>query len=134
MHYLLSPINTVSRSKDLLKGLEFGNHKGAITHKNIITKLMETDIIHTYNIILSLRATNFISDSLLTPMSMVEQNTITEHCEIVPKKQITHNQSKLFAASGTSVNKHVNKKELQDCMYGHYLIRMIHNILALQRS
>ena len=67
-------------------------------------------------------------------MNVIDQNTITQFGEIVPKKRMTHNQSKTFKGSGTSVNDRVDKESLQACMFGHCIIRMIHFILALRRA
>ena len=67
-------------------------------------------------------------------MNVVDQNIITEFGEIVAKQRMTHNQSKTFSGSGTSVNGRVDKEVLRTCMFGHCIIRMIHFILALRRA
>ena len=67
----------------------------------------------------------------MAPMNIIDQNTITEFGEIIQKQRLTHNQSMVFS-SGTSVNSRVIKTELQDCMYGHCLLRIIHYILNLR--
>ena len=95
-------------------------------------KLLNTDVIHGYSLILPLRVATLIPDGLIAPMNVVDQITITEFCEIVPKKRMTHNQSKVFNGSGTLVNDRVNKESLQACMFGHCLTHMIHYILALR--
>ena len=67
-------------------------------------------------------------------MNVVAQNTITEYGEIALKKRITHNQSKVFKASSTSVNGRVDEPSLQACMYRHCVTRLVNYILVLRQK
>ena len=134
INYPLSPLSTSLRKKDLCEALEFKNHKGVKTNATFITKLLDDDVIHGYSLILPLRVATKIPNGLIAPMNVIEQNTITQFGEVVPKKRMTHNQSKIFDSSGTSVNGRVDKDLLQACMFGHCITRMIHFILALRRA
>ena len=67
----------------------------------------------------------------MAPHNVIRQNTITVEGEIVDKPRLTHNQSKVFS-SGTSVNSRVAKDQLQDCMYGFCICRLVHYILSLR--
>ena len=134
INYPVSPLSTPLRKMDLQAALDFGNHKGVVNNKAFITKLLNTDVIHGYSLILPIRAATLIPDGLIAPMNVVDQNTITEFGEIVSKQRMTHNQSKIFNGSGTSVNGRVDKDLLQACMFGHCITRMIHFILALRKA
>ena len=82
---------------------------------------------------LSLYIEKKIKDALLAPMNAIEQDTINERGEISDKKRITHNHSKRYNGSKTSVNQRVKEEGIQDCMYGACLSRMIHDIVELRR-
>ena len=134
INYPLSPLATSLRKTDLLEALSFGNHKGVVNNKQLITKLLNTDVVNGYSLILPLRAATSIPDGLIAPMNVVDQNNIIEFGEIISKQRMTHNQSKIFDGSGTSVNGRVDKEALQACMFGHCITRMIHFILALRTA
>ena len=70
---------------------------------------MNTDVVHGYSLILPLRVAAQIPNGLIAPMNVIDQNTITQFGEIVPKKRMTHNQSKTFTGSVTSANDRVEK-------------------------
>ena len=74
-----------------------------------------------------------IKDALLAPTNVIEQGTINERGEIIDKKRLTHNQSKIYNGSGTSVNSRVQEEKLHDCMYGSCLLRLIHAIVEFRR-
>ena len=65
----------------------------------------------------------------MDPMNISKQNTINERGEILEIKILTHNQSKEFE-SGTSVDSRLKMENLQDCMYGNFLPRVILIIVA----
>ena len=134
INYPLSPLSTSIRAADLDECLEFGNHKGVKTHKKLFKGLMDTDVNYAYSLILPRRVVRHIPNAMMAPLNIIEQNTITELGEITKKRRLIHNQSKKFNTSGTSVNSRVDKDSLQDCMYGHCIMRMIHYILALCRA
>ena len=132
--YPLSPLSTEMKSKDLIEGLEFGNHKGTEKFKQCLHKLIDSDISHGYSLILPRRVATLIPDALLAPLNIIEQNTITELGEIAQKRRLVHNQSKVFSASGTSVNSRTDKDMLQGLMYGHCITRLVHYTLAIRRT
>ena len=131
----LSPLSTKTRAADLAECLIFANHKGVEKYSQFFNNLMESDVTRGYSLILPLPAVSLTLNALMAPLNIIEQNIITEHGKIVPKKRLIHNQSKVFDKLGTySVNSRVDKVSLQDCMYGHTIIRMVHFILALRQK
>jgi hypothetical protein len=69
---------------------------------------------------------------LMAPMNIMTQNTINKIGQIIPKDQLTHNQSWKWS-SGTSVNSRVRKELLQACRFG-FFIRQIVNWAVAARS
>ena len=53
-----------------------------------------------------------IPNGLIAAMNVIDQNAITQFDEIIPKKRMSHNQSKNFTDSVTSANDRVDK----DCL------------------
>ena len=94
---------------------------------------MKKDVTHGYSLLIPLEKVPEIKNALMSPMNVAEQNTITEFGEVIPSQRLTHNQSKLYSTSGTSINSRVIKEKLQDCMYGHCVLQMIHYIVLLRR-
>jgi len=136
-HGIKFPLSTLSnqtRRKDMEEALAYGNHKGATKHKDLFHQLLQKDVHHGYSLVIPISAVPEIEGALMAPLNIAEQFTISEFGEVIQTQRLTHNQSKTFSASGTSVNSRVDKNKLQDCMYGHMIIRLVHYIVALQIS
>ena len=127
----LEDLNFEQRKKDVKEALDYGNHKGVSNDIDLFKDMMNSDVIHGYSLVLPRSKIIDLEGALLAPMNIADQNTINERGEIVAKKRLTHNQSYKFS-SGTSVNSRVIKDELQDCMYGSCLFRIIHEILNMR--
>ena len=127
--YPLEDLDDEERLKDLVEALQFGNHKGVDENEDLFEEMMNTDVIHGYSLVIPREKSRELIGALISPMNIVEQSTINEFGEIVPKKRLTHNQSMEFQ-SGTSVNSRAQKDLLQDVMYGSCLIRVIHQIVT----
>lgn len=121
------------RKRDLLEAIEFGNHKGAIKNSQLLEEKLRVEVEHGYQLVLPLMKVQQLEGALMAPMNIADQNTINERGEIIPSKRLTHNQSKEFG-SGTSVNSRVQTDELQSCLYGHCLPRVIHYIVRLRQQ
>ena len=133
VEFPLSKTTREEKKNDILEGLQFGNHKGVKKFKEIFEKTFDNEVIHGCSLVIPLKNVLSIHDALLAPMNVIEQGTINERGEIVDKSRLTHNQSKIFKGSGTSVNSRVIDEKLQDCMYGHCLLRVIHQIVEYRR-
>ena len=105
----LEPLSREIRKKDLAEAIEYGNHKGVDRNRKFFVKLIKTDVTNGYSLIIPLDKVINIENALMAPMNIAEQSTIAAFGEIVPSKRLTHNQSKKFTASGTSVNGRVKK-------------------------
>ena len=127
----LEDLDLVKRKEDVKEALDYGNHKGVSGDLDLFKSMMNNDVIHGYSLVLPRSKIIDLEGALMAPMNIADQNTINERGEIVAKKRLTHNQSYKFV-SGTSVNSRVIKDELQDCMYGSCLFRIIHEILNMR--
>jgi len=127
IQFPLQPLSNKLRAQDTAEAIEFGNHKGATTHQHFFNELHHID----YKGWVLLNHPDTCSNE-----NWRSPNGYFEHCrefgEIVQSQCLTHNQSKVFSASSTSVNSRVDPDKLQDCMYGYMIIRLIHYIVALR--
>ena len=119
--------------QDVMEALEFRNHKGVKKYASFFEENLDKNVRHGFCLPIPLQRVKKIENALLAPMNVVEQDTINEQGEIIDKKKITHNQSKNFQGSGTLVNSRVQEDDLQDCMYGLCLLRIIHAIVEQRR-
>jgi hypothetical protein len=70
--------------------------------------------------------------TIVSPLGLVNQNTIDERGNTKTKWRLTNDQSFQFQ-SETSVNSRVRKEELAQCMYGMALRRFLHAIVQYRR-
>ena len=67
-------------------------------------------------------------------MNVIEQNTISMTGEIIDKQRACHDLSFQGKCSHSSANSRVIETELQQCLFGYCLLRVIHYIVALRRD
>ena len=68
-------------------------------------------------------------------MNIVDQDTIDEHGNTIPKFRLTHYQSyKFIGGSNTSLNSRLRKDELNPCYFGWVIRRLINWIVAARRK
>ena len=120
------------RKLDLASAIEFGNHKGIEKHPTIFTDLVNTDVQKGFALIIPFDKLTQLPGALLCPMNVIEQHTISDMGEIIDKQRACHDLSFPFPPSDTSVNSRVRKDDLQPCMFGHCIVRIIHYIIALR--
>jgi hypothetical protein len=72
--------------------------------------------------------------AVLAPLGLVEQDTINEFGEIVPKWQLTHDQSfNVIKQTSRSVNDRLITEDLTPCIYGKALHHHIHFVAGLRK-
>ena len=121
------------RQLDLEAALKRGNHKSAEKHAAHLEKAMSKEIKKGWNLLLLEEDAMKIPDLELAPMGVAEQLGVSETGEFIEKLRITHDLSFPAAFSNQSVNSRVNKDELEPCMFGHALQRLIHHIVVLRK-
>ena len=129
----LKEISKKDRVADLQEALKFGNHEGATSKPELLRELITVDVTHGYGLVIPLDKIERIPGACLAPMNIMHQFTLDASGDIVDKEQLTHDQSFKWQ-SGTSVNKRVIKEELQQCMYGRCLMRLLSWIVAARRK
>ena len=133
IQFPLDPLDFQTRSFDLTNRLVFGNHKGASTYPKFYDDLNKSDVLSGFSIPLPLSEIKNIPGLLICPMNVIEQMTISETGEIIEKRRACHDLSFTSPPSNTSVNSRVDTDQLQDCMFGHCIIRIIHYITVLRQ-
>ena len=80
----LEDISEEDRESDLNEALTFGNHKGASSKPEVLSKLVNKDIKYGYSLPIPLSSVAKIKGLEMAPMNIMEQNTIDEHGRVVP--------------------------------------------------
>jgi hypothetical protein len=117
-------ISEENRQQDLKDALTFGNHKGTSAQPVLLKKLINKDVIHGYSPPILLSSVKSIPGLIMAPMNIMTQNIINETGQIIPKDQLTHDQS-WQGSSGTSVNSRTKKELLQACRFGFCIRRIV---------
>ena len=68
----------------------------------------------------------------IAPMGVAEHPRINTFGKYIPKKRVTHEISFPGIKSKKSLNSRVNKTKIEPTLFGHCLIRLIHQIVALR--
>ena len=133
VQYPLQPICDDDRRADLDANANRGNHKSALAHEDRITTMLKDEVARGWQLILPKEALPTIPNGVLAPLGIVEQDTINEYGEIVPKWRLTHDMSfNVIPQTSRSVNNRVIPEELTPCRYGTALLRHIHYIVHLR--
>ena len=132
MDFPLDDLPLTSRKYDLESALKFGNHKGMSKNPEIHRKLNLTDVTHGYAIIIPLQSILELEGALLCPMNVVDQHTISDRGQIIEKQRACHDLSFRFQPSNSSVNSRVHIDALQQCRFGHCLLRLVNYIVTLR--
>ena len=133
-HYPTTTIDQSAIRQDLEEALEFGNHKGVVNNQTLFQSMMDDEVSKGWAIpIPRQKILELGSDVILSPMNIIEQLTIDEKGNRIPKKRITHNQSMEFG-SKSSLNSRLISEEIQDVMYGKCILRIIHDIVVKRRD
>ncbi len=82
----LDELDNDTRRNDLIDALTFGNHKGASQHPELLRQLVEKDVTQGFGLVIPLSFIERIPGALLAPMNIMEQTSITERGQIIPKK------------------------------------------------
>jgi hypothetical protein len=117
-----------NRKRDVSDALTYGNHKSTLLNPAVVLEMLDEEVKHGWQLVLPSRSITGIPGTIISPLGLVQQNTINELGETTVKWRLTHDQSFKFS-SETSVNSRVLKDQLAQCMYGSALKRFIHAIV-----
>jgi hypothetical protein len=124
----LVELNELDRVQDVYDALAYGNHKSASKHSAPLLQILDDEVTRGWQLVIPAHIVPKIPGSIVSPMGVVEQNTIDEQGRITNKWRVTHDQSFKFS-SGTSVNSRVKQTELLHCLYGWALKHFLHAIV-----
>jgi hypothetical protein len=115
------------RVKDLEEAIKAGNNKSAKNPESIevIKKIYTKEVKKGFMLPIEIDTLRKIKGLGVIPIGCAEQFTINEEGERIKKRRLTHDCSRP-RHSGFSVNNHVDKDELDECLYGHCLMRILH--------
>ena len=127
--YPLEPISEHDRIRDIEYMLRRGNHKSAsITeNKQALEKSFTKEVKYQWCIPLLPSCITSIPGASITPLGVAVQHTIDANNNRILKRRPTHDCS-FPGISGNSCNLRVIKDELDECTYGHALLRFLHGI------
>ena len=128
-----NPIDESTRLNDLQSNINFGNHKSAQTQEAVETlkKHYGKEVKHGWMLPVPVELVPKIKDSMVCPIGVTTQWTITEWGERIKKFRTTHNCS-YEGPSGNSINNRFLKDQLSPNIYGQALRRFLHGIAIMR--
>ena len=128
-YQLLDNLDESTRKEDLNAMLQRGNHKSAKSTENApaLSKAFAKEVSRGWLLPITIESTTKIKNLSVIPLGVATQATIDEFGNRIPKKRVTHDAS-FIAPSGLSLNNSVQEDLLQNCIYGHCMRRVLHEI------
>jgi len=132
--YPLEPISEEDRLTDLHANFERGNHQSATYNSDRLVSMLTEEVHRGWQLILPLQAALELWNGVLAPLGLVDQESINEFGEIIPKWCLIHDQS-FNVIKGTLhlVNDHLRTADLMPCQYGCALLHHIHMMIGLRQ-
>jgi len=131
--YPLEPITADERMIDLQANLERGNHQSALYNHERLVNMLTDEVQRGWQLLLPKAAVLEIKHAVLAPLGLVEQDSINEFGEVIPKWRLIHDQSfNVIKGTRRSVNDRLIITDLTPCRYGRALLRHIHSILGFR--
>jgi hypothetical protein len=124
----LDKLPETERVQDTYEAIRYGNHKSTQRNPSVVLEMLRDEVERGWQLVLPCASIPMIPGTIVSPLGLVNQNTINERGETTTKWRLTHDQSFKFQ-SGTSVNSRVQKERLAKCMYGMALRRFLHSIV-----
>ena len=124
-------INETDRKSDLEEAIHRGNHKSASERPDDLKRLVDKDLRYGFQMPITKEAARLIPHACLSPYSLVDQQTIDEEGNVIPKERLAHDQSHAYS-SKKSVNDRIMKDDLIPLTYGKCFSRLLHYIHALR--
>ena len=121
------------RRKDMKAALHRGNHKSANKHQGFLVQALSKEIVKGWELLLPATAVDSLPHLVLSPMGVAEHLGVQEDGSFAPKMRVTHDLSFPGAVSAHSVNSRLLDSDLEPCMFGHALLRLIHRIVHLRQ-
>ena len=133
MEYYFDPdLTEDERVEELNANLAQGNHKLAKSRPKELETKINREV--NYGFALPIWASNIpkIPKAMLQACGLVTQLTLSETGERKEKSRLTHDLFYCITSLFVLVNKHLNKENYPNLIYGFCLLRIIHFIVALR--
>jgi hypothetical protein len=102
----LSDLDEAARIQVVHDALAYGNHKSATKQPEPLLQILEDEARRGWQLVIPAEIVPEIPGAIVSPMGVVEQNTIDEQGRVTTKWRVTHDQSFAFSFE-TSVNSRV---------------------------
>ena len=130
----IRPLDADTLARDFAEALKQGNNKSAKDECEWVGKQFQNEVNKGWTLALPLRAASRFPGGVYAPLGVVEQDTIDENGDIIPKKRLVHNMSKEGKISKCSANGRTIEEELESVRYGFCHRRVIHSIVKLRQE
>ena len=128
----MEPVPETVRAKDAASAVQRGNHKSAEANAEFLVKALSKEIVKGWELIVPLEKAPEIPNLVISPMGVATHIGIQSDGSFAPKARVTHDLSFPGQHSDHSINSRVLQENLQPCMFGHALLRIIHRIVHLR--
>ena len=132
--YYLEELPEEQRLQDLQERIERGNHKSAIKHEEFLSDAMIKEVKKGWALIVPEEEALKIPLIEISPLGVAQHLGISEEGKYVPKLRLTHDLSFPGAVSEESINSRIDRERMEPIMFGHCLLRIIHQIVALREK
>lgn len=133
LNFPLEDLDEDLRIKDLQAAFARGNHKSAEKHHEFLADAILKEIKKGWLLALPDETHEEIPDIILNPMGVAEHVGVTAGGTFEVKERNTHDLSFPGKVSGTSVNSRIIEEQMEPCMFGYAILRIIHYILHLRK-
>jgi hypothetical protein len=112
--------------------INFNSHNKAKLHNDIVHDSIATDVSYGFAAPILINSINDIPGSMVCPLGIAQQTTLSPEGLRIPKNRLTHDQTFSVLETSQSVNKTLNIKAYPDLIYGFCLRWIIYQVLALR--
>ena len=130
------PLESISESErlnDLMGRIAKGNHKSASENADFLADALKKEIQRGWILPLPVEAAMEIPNMEMAPLGVATHLGINADGEFIPKMRVTHDLSFPGEYTESSINSRVVEEDLEPCMFGYMLLRLIHYIVSLRR-
>ena len=127
-------LDALTKSTELRKLLQRGNHKSAQDSVDKVSELISKDVVHGFVIPIPPEVVEKIPGAAVQPLGLARQWSINEAGERVEKLRLTQDLSFSSNRDGspTSVNSRIDMSAYKEMIFGWCLPRILHFIVAIR--
>jgi hypothetical protein len=75
----LTDIPKMDREQDVREALNYGNHKSTLLNPSAVLEILDDEVKHGWQLVLPSRQVSRIPGTIVSPLGLVQQNSINEH-------------------------------------------------------